>query len=607
MSVNSDLKIRILGPLEMTLNGQDITPTAPKQRQLLALLTLRRNSIVRAAELIDELWGENLPKTAMTTMQTYIYKLRAMFIAHGVGEPLHTAQTGYMLRIPDDAVDVHCFERLANEGRNLLDNGELDAGTEVLTEALGVWRGAALVDVEAGELLSAYITQMEEARFRALELSIDADLHLGRHLELISELKSLVALHPLHERFHAALMTALHLAGRRYEALEIFRKLRANLRAALGVEPGGEVQQVHRTLLDPDQSPPVPQGGPAHRWLPAAALPPAQLPFVPELVGRRAELREIVAHLGPEAERVPGAAPPVVVISGMSGVGKTGLAVAAAHGLHRHFPDGQLYAEFPTAAPAPRVAAHVLAGFIRALGGESVHLPDDPGEQANLFRSLAAGRRLLIVIDGATSAADLRPLIPADSNHAVIVTSRFRLHGFEYGHTIELRPLEPAEALELLAGIVGKRRVEAERASAVRLVELVDALPLALCGLGSRLAAQPELSLGELVRLMKSPVGRLDGLRSGDFDPLERLNAFYLSLDAREQSAMRVLCTLPTSRFTARSAARALRWGAIDAELTLERMVDCHLLTLSRDDTGQVFYSFPELTHAYARGLTASA
>jgi DNA-binding SARP family transcriptional activator len=242
----------VLGPFEIIASSENIVPTAPKPRQVIALLTLRRNSVVRASELIDELWEDNPPVSAMTTLQTYIYKLRKTFQKCGAGEILQTRPAGYMLTTPDENVDLYWFERAMKEGQTTLDRGDPLRAAEILADALAMWRGPALVDVITGNLLSAYATQLEEVRFRTLELRIETDLRLGRHLELTSELKSLVVRYPLHEGFHTSLMTALYHSGRRYEALDVYRTLRYNLLEELGLEPGRQVQQLHQALLSSD-------------------------------------------------------------------------------------------------------------------------------------------------------------------------------------------------------------------------------------------------------------------------------------------------------------------------------------------------------------------
>ncbi|MEU5400854.1 BTAD domain-containing putative transcriptional regulator [Streptomyces sp. NPDC005963] len=243
------MDFQVLGPLGMLEKGKNVAPTAPKPRQVIALLIMRRNAVVQTSELIDELWEGGPPTSALTTLQTYIYKLRKILVRHGGEEVLHTRPGGYVLDIPNSSVDLYRAEKAAGEGKSTLRNGDPVRARESLAEALAIWRAPALVDVDRGALLSSYATRLEEFRSRTLEMRIEADLQLGHHRELVSELKSLILTHPLHEHLHASLMIALHRSGRRHEALEVFRVLRQNMVEDLGLEPGEELRQLHQALL----------------------------------------------------------------------------------------------------------------------------------------------------------------------------------------------------------------------------------------------------------------------------------------------------------------------------------------------------------------------
>src|SRR3569833_1813992 len=240
----------ILGPLAVIDKGKNITPTAPKVRQVLALLLVRRNQIVQVSEFVDELWGDHPPESAMTTLQTYVYKLRKDVLEpSGLGR-LQTQPSGYLLEVRDENIDVCVFERLSAEGRVALENDDPRRAVELLSGALGLWRGQALASVTVGEIPSAHVTRLEENRLRAVELRIEANMCLGRYHELVSELKMLVYAHPLHERFHGDLMIAVDRSGRRYEALEVYRRLRGLLIDELGIEPSASMQRLHQSLLN---------------------------------------------------------------------------------------------------------------------------------------------------------------------------------------------------------------------------------------------------------------------------------------------------------------------------------------------------------------------
>jgi DNA-binding SARP family transcriptional activator len=287
-----EMNFRALGPLAVTHHGSDITPTAPKVRQVLAFLLVRRNQIVQAAEFLDELWGSRPPDSAMTTLQTYVYKLRKEILGPSGLAQLHTRPSAYLFEVPDEQVDICEFEQLSRQGRAALENDQPKRATELLSNALSLWRGRALAGVTAGEILAAHITRLEEQRLRILEMRIEADMRLGRHQELISELKVLVFTHPLHERFHGDLMTALSRSGRRYEALDAYQRLRRILIDELGLEPSARLQQLHQSLLKadsrdlavlPEESAPVrvrpaspARSAPSERSNPITPLPPKE-------------------------------------------------------------------------------------------------------------------------------------------------------------------------------------------------------------------------------------------------------------------------------------------------------------------------------------------
>jgi DNA-binding SARP family transcriptional activator len=598
------MEFRILGPLEIIESSENIVPTAPKPRQVIALLTLRRNSVVRTSELIDELWEDSPPVSAMTTLQTYIYKLRKTFQKCGAGEILHTRPAGYMLTIPDENVDLYWFEQAMKEGRATLDRGDPVRAAEILAGALAMWRGPALVDVIAGNPLSAYVTRLEEVRFRTLELRIDTDLKLGRHLELISELKSLVVRYPLHEGFHMWLMTALYHSGRRYEALDVYRTLRNNLVEELGLEPGREVQQLHQALLSSDL--PASSGIESGRRLTRSPVEecedgaaPAQLPAdITDFAGREGDVEELCQEIATPPRESCGAGR-ITVISGMPGVGKTALAVHAAHRVRSAFGDGQLYADLRGSTGSARDPAEVIHSFLRALGVPRHQIPEGLHGRSTLLRSVAAGRALLLVLDDAASVAQVRPLLPGDPHCAVIVTSRRKLEGDVGAWNIVVDVLDRADSIELLARVIGRPRIHRERDAAEMLVDACDCLPLALRCIGSRLAVMPGYSLARMAEELTRSRQRLQVLRFGDLDLRSRFDSSYERLGDQEQGVFALLSMLP-SEFTAEAAADLLGWEVSEASRALDHFLNHHLLRRVHDH-GAVRYMFPKLVRIYAR------
>ncbi|MEU8674462.1 AfsR/SARP family transcriptional regulator [Streptomyces sp. NPDC048560] len=254
------MEIKVLGPLDVRLDGTSVVPSAGKPRQILALLALRAGRIVPVPVLMEEIWGDRIPRSAQTTLQTYILQLRRRISAARPDARRPTAKDvlttrfgGYQLSEPVVSSDVVDFQRLTAEGSSALERGEAGRAAELLGRALGLWQGPALVDVPTGPLLDTEILGIEEGRARALELRVEADLRLGRHADLIGELRMLVARHPLHESFHAQLMIALCRSGHNWRALEVYQQLRATLVGELGVEPSGRIQRLHQEVLSGDQ------------------------------------------------------------------------------------------------------------------------------------------------------------------------------------------------------------------------------------------------------------------------------------------------------------------------------------------------------------------
>lgn len=592
------MDFRILGPLWVAEGDAEITPTAPKVRQVLSFLLMRCGKPVQVEELIDELWGDQPPSSAMTTLQTYIYKLRKEVLDRCPSAWLHTRVSGYLLDVPAEHGDLLRFERMAREGRAALENGQAPRAADLLSGALALWRGPALADVAVGEILSAYVTRLEEERLRVLDLRIVADLELGRHQELVSELKGLVTAHPLHERFHAHLMLAMHRSGRRYEALEVYQGLRRMLIDELGMEPSAMVQRLHADLLNSEGAEEhMPRIGSSGR--PAAPLmAPAQLPpDVPDFVGRERALEEVRRHVLSGGD---GTAVRAVSISGMACVGKTALALRAAHSVRADFPDGQLYADLRGTTDDPADPQEILEAFARAIGLGQI--PAGLEERGKLFRTWCNGRRVLVVLDDAASVAQVVPLLPASPHCRVVITGRTGLHGLAGGRHIELRPLPTPEAVELLAATSGRTLAGTDRPAAERIARHCGNLPLAVRCVGARLAAMRTWPLKKMAARLEDWRGRLDELRFADLDPRARLDAGYRRLSAADRSTFRLVSLLPPPYFTAATASRLVGADPDSVEVQLIRLVGCHLLEMhDAVGDGGTRYALHELVRIYAR------
>ena len=253
------IQVQVLGPLSAEVNGDSIVPTAGKPRQILALLSLYPGRVMPVPTLMEEIWGQNLPQSALTTLQTYVLQLRRRLgTAMGPGRPgaakevLTTRHGGYLLQVPPESVDVHAYETLIVRGQAAFDAGDDEGSAALLREALALWQGPALVDVRVGPVLEIEVLRLEESRLVTMERRIDVDLRLGRHTELLAELTELTARHPQHEGMHSQMMVALYRSGRQAAALDVFRRLRQRLIGDLGVEPSPQLQRLHQAILAVD-------------------------------------------------------------------------------------------------------------------------------------------------------------------------------------------------------------------------------------------------------------------------------------------------------------------------------------------------------------------
>ncbi|MCY0935096.1 AfsR/SARP family transcriptional regulator [Streptomyces sp. H34-S4] len=253
------MEIHVLGPLSAEVNGASIVPTASKPRQILALLALYPGRVMPVPTLMEEIWGTNLPQSALTTLQTYILQLRRRLgTAMGPGAPgsakevLVTRHGGYLLQIPSESVDVHAYDSLVAGGQSAFEEGDDERAADLLRKALALWQGPALVDVRVGPILEIEVMRLEESRLVTVERRIDVDLRLGRHTELIAELAELIARHPQHEGLHSQAMVAMYRSGRQATGLDVYRRLRTRLIDELGVEPSPQLQRLHQAMLTVD-------------------------------------------------------------------------------------------------------------------------------------------------------------------------------------------------------------------------------------------------------------------------------------------------------------------------------------------------------------------
>jgi DNA-binding SARP family transcriptional activator len=581
------MEFRVLGTFEVTRGGSVVTPSAPKLRRVLALLSVRANSLVHTRQLVDELWEDRPPASSSTTLQTYIYQLRKLLglAEQGQAAALYTRPSGYLLGVPADALDRCRFDELAARGAEEMRRGYVEAAADTLRAALHLWRGPALSDVEQGLHLQADIVHLEECRNSVLEMRLDADLSLGRYQQLISELTAQTARNPTQEGMHGRLMLALYRAGRRSEALQVFQRIRAALAAELGLEPGPDLQHIHRAVLASD---PVADGYGGAAVTAGGTLrvadPPAQLPPDVALIGRDAELAEVERMLVGRT----GTAATAVSVVGAPGVGTTAFCVRAAHRVRAAFPDGQFFARLgDTATPAA-----ILADFLQATGVPASGIPPNLEARSAMFRSWAADRRILVVVDNVTNAGQILPLLPSGPGCATLAASDRLLCDPTIYAVVELRPLSVEHATELLMAVAGRERVRRDAASARALVDSCGGLPLVLLAAATKLALRPHWRIDCLTDRLTDESDRLHELTTDKLDIRDSVLRRYRLLSREYREAFRTIALSGGQALTAREAGVLLRVDERAAEAILEQLVECQLAEVAPVDNGSTAFRY---------------
>ncbi|MFD3933651.1 BTAD domain-containing putative transcriptional regulator [Streptomyces sp. NPDC058611] len=614
------MEFRVLGPVEVRRDGRRAAFSGAKLHTVLAALLVAREEVVSDERLCRLLWGWAPPATVSAQLYTYISRLRKIL---GGDVLIDRRPPGYAMSIGNATLDLWEFEGLARDGREALLRQDFEKAGNLLRDALARWNGLPFANATE-YLADAEAPRLIEARTVALEHRITADLALGRHEQITGELTGLVAEFPLRERIRCQLMTALYRSGRQADAIHLYHHGRAVLSEELGVNPGEGLQSTYRALLDGtlDRRPrPAPAllsgarpGGPAGPAGPAGssrpAVPPVPAMLPPDTVdftGRERELALLCRALAPE--RQSAGRPRRVLVTGMAGLGKTALAVHAAHRCQRDFPDGQLYADLRSPDGTPRHPTRVLLHLLRALGPvDDVPVTADQEHLVRLYRERTRGRQLLIVLDNASGAAQLGPLLPNTPEPAVLVTGRTALPTVAGAHTVALAPLEAGDAMELLAAAAGPDRVAAAPRAASAIVEHCAGLPLALRIVGTRIAARPRCSPDRLAGRLADPATRLRELHSGDLDVHTSLLPSWRAVAPEVREVFPVLAGLGPQPFPAADAALALNRSEAEAERLLEALADAALLEVSgADERGQPCYLFHPLVRLFALSLGEDA
>ncbi|MEV5974283.1 BTAD domain-containing putative transcriptional regulator [Streptomyces sp. NPDC051921] len=581
------LRFGVLGPVRAARGGQALPTGSPQQRALLAALLLRDGRTATASELIDAIWGEEPPSQALAAVRTYASRLRKI-LDPGV---LVSESGGYAIRAGAGGTDLAEAHEFAAEAEKLRVAGQRGAARDRLNEALALWDGEALASVP-GPYADTQRTRLEEWRLQLLETRLDLDLEVGAHAEAVSELTALTAAHPLRERLRELLMLALYRSGRQAEALAVYADTRRLLADELGVDPTPELSRLQQRILQADAE----LARPVEEQAPAAApvARPAQLPAtVPDFTGRSAFVRE----LGDRLATAEGSVMAVSALAGIGGVGKTTLAVHVAHEARPHFPDGQLYVDLQGAGSRAAAPETVLGAFLRALGTPDSAIPDSLDERAALYRSTLDGRRVLVLLDNARDAAQIRPLLPGTAGCAALVTSRIRMLDLAGAHLVDLDVMSPEEALQLFTRIVGEERVRAERESALDVVAACGFLPLAIRIAASRLAARRTWTVSVLAAKLADERRRLDELQAGDLAVKATFELGYGQLEPAQARAFRLLGLADGPDISLAAAAAVLDLPEWETEDLLEALVDTSLL----ESAAPGRYRYHDLVRLYAR------
>ncbi|MFC5834838.1 AfsR/SARP family transcriptional regulator [Nonomuraea insulae] len=546
------MRFQLLGPLQVQPTGTPVQISARKQRTVIAMLLAHAGRAVPIRSLVTEVWDGCPPRSAVPNLHTYVMQLRHILSAADppAGSRLMTSDGGYLLLVEPPELDLFLFEEQLARARKALSGKDLGAAEAAYAHALGMWRGTPAQDVPLGPALRNVVADLTDRYLSAVEEHIDVQLALGAHRAAAVRLRALTGRYPLREHLHAQLMLALYRCGDVQGALEAFSAARQALAEELGLDPGAELRRLHRAILSHDAAPDPADVLAGVSVINLRGAHPTQRPRLlppipPAFVDRPQVLMLATTALGaplpadPRRGQTPSATHPqaaqtvaphdpdgapagsageggvggvrVVALHGGAGNGKSALALRVAQRVAGRYADGVLYADLrgSSAGVPPARPVEVLGDFLRALGVPGREVPVTEAEAAALYRSMLAGRGVLVVLDNATGAAQVAPLIPAGDGCAALVTCRGMPATLD-AVPIAVGLLEEVEAVRLLASLAGEHRVAAEPGAAADVTRSCGYLPLAVRAAGTQLAGRPDLSLETFAALLRDRGSRLE-------------------------------------------------------------------------------------------------
>ncbi|MBP2328416.1 DNA-binding SARP family transcriptional activator/tetratricopeptide (TPR) repeat protein [Kibdelosporangium banguiense] len=602
------LRIEVLGRLRVLRGGTAVDLGTPQQRAVLAVLILHANRPLGREKFINAVWGLQAPEYAVNLLQKHVSRLRKS-LAPPAGDPagpdlVTWTDAGYVFTVRPGELDLDDFEREVDQAAAARAAGDLPKAAQALRTASELWRGP-LCDGLTGPFLEAYRDRLAERRVGVLEEQIELELSIGDGADLVGQLRDLVAEHPLRERLRGLLMLALYRSQRQADALAAYHDTRQYLLEELGIEPAARLRQLYQRMLSADPAlmpgtgePVTAPPDPVSVAVPVRSIP-AQLPHrVAHFVGREDQLAQL-RRLRPGDS----GSPALVVITGTAGVGKTTLAVHWAHQVRDQFPDGQLYVNLRgfDAAGTRVEPSDALMAFLNALGVPTIQIPPQVDARAALFRSVLSDRRVLVVLDNAGTAEQVRPLLPASDGCLTIVTSRNWLNGLvavDGAERLNLDLFNTDEARQMLSRRLGDHRLSAEPDAVEEMLASCAGLPLALTIVAARAAFYSAFPLAVLAGQLPAHQAGLDAFRGDDqsTDLRAVISWSYRVLEPGPARLFRLMGGHPGPDITIAAAASLLGENLATAGAALTALATAHLV----DERTPGRYSFHDLLRAFA-------